>query len=76
MKAGGACQLTVLALDLGDSGDVASSEGVGMSSKEEEDSQPHEEGRHLEGGHGDVCAAGVPDDGQLSLNIAGAEGCV
>lgn len=51
---GGRCRLTVLALDLGDTGDVSSSEGMGTAGKEAEENQPQEEGRHVEGRHGDL----------------------
>lgn len=45
-----------------------------MSGKEEEDSQPQEKGRRVEGRHGDIRAVS-PDRGQFSLNIAGGKRC-
>lgn len=42
--------LTVLALDLGNAGNVSSTEGMSTTGKEEEKDHPHQEGGHLEGG--------------------------
>lgn len=45
--------LTVLAFDLGDAGDISSTEGMNATGEEEKEDQPHEEGSRLEGGrHG------------------------
>lgn len=44
------CGLTVLALDLGNAGNVSSTEGMSATGKEEEKDHPHQEGGHLEGG--------------------------
>lgn len=48
-------RLTVLALDLGNTGDVAGAEGVGWSGEEDEQNHAPEEGRHLGGRHGWWC---------------------